>query len=182
VRTILLLASLWTSIAWADGRERSRQAFDEAEHRYSLGDFEAALLLFREAYDATPHPDLLFNIAQCHRNLGRTTQATFFFERYLQEQPDAPEAAGIRVLLKELRQAPVVTASVATATVATATRAAPVPAFIALETIEPTPLVEEWWFWTLIAAGVAIVAGGAAFAVHAAQPDPAQPLATFDYR
>ena len=178
--SICLLLAL-SSNASAGERARSKRAFEEAERRYNLGEFEAALALFREAYDAAPLPDLLFNIAQCHRNLGHTTEAIFFFERFLEQRPNTGDADQIRALVKELRARP--------PPEATATMSAPAPPPVLLK-IEPKPiepsssLVNEWWFWTVIAAGAVIVAGGTVLAVRASGDGdlPAHPIATFDYR
>ena len=48
----------------------SRRHFDRGEKLFALGKFEDALEQYQKAYDAEPFPSLLFNIGQCHRNLG----------------------------------------------------------------------------------------------------------------
>jgi tetratricopeptide (TPR) repeat protein len=161
----------------------SEEAFHRAVHHYNLGEFETALSLFREAYDAAPLPPLLFNIAQCHRNLGNNKEAIFFFERYLEEHPSADNAEEIQVLLADLQErerakrAVVAAPDAGTEDVALQPETHAPPA-------EDRSLVEEWWFWTALAAVTVVVAGGSALAVHAARSDgpPEDVIATFDFR
>jgi tetratricopeptide (TPR) repeat protein len=192
----LLLASLSRPAAADPDRTTvAKQAFERATRHYNLGEFEQALTHFKEAYAAKPLPALLFNIAQCHRNSGRPRDAIFFFERYLEEQPNAPEAAEIERLLEDLRdqierQRP----AAPPPPPASAPPATPPPAIDgtnSLEVIPPkvpevetTSVVEKWWFWTALIAGAAAIAGGTALAVRAADGNdlPEDPIATFDHR
>ena len=70
-------------------------------------------------------PALLFNIGQCHRQLGHFERAAFFYGRYLDLAPKAPNAALTQELLQEVGAF-------------RADKKPPVP--------EP-PLHRRWWFW-----------------------------------
>ena len=51
---------------------------------FRLGDFSAALSRYSEAYKLHQDPRMLYNIAQCHRHLGHTEKATFFYKQHLE--------------------------------------------------------------------------------------------------
>ena len=83
--------------------ERSARAhFDEAESLYAEGDFEAALAEYQAAFAAAPLPAIMFDIAQCQRNLDHYSEAIFAFRRYLALDPDAPNREAVLKLVSEL--------------------------------------------------------------------------------
>ena len=51
---------------------------------FRLGDFSAALSRYSEAYKLHQDPRMLYNIAQCHRHLGHTEKAIFFYKQHLE--------------------------------------------------------------------------------------------------
>lgn len=79
----------------------ARRLSDLARQAYDLGSFEQALSSYAEAYQHKPLPGFLFNIAQCHRQLGAWASASFFFGRFLDLQPDAANAELARSLKAE---------------------------------------------------------------------------------
>jgi tetratricopeptide (TPR) repeat protein len=78
---------------------QARAKFSEGNIAYDLGEFQKALAAYSEAYRLMPLPGFLFNIAQCHRQLGRPERAGFFYRRYLTLSKDEPSNAA---LVKEL--------------------------------------------------------------------------------
>lgn len=181
---LLALACLSAASASAQvdeaARQRAREMARGATAEYNLSHFEEALRRFEAAYEVFPAPQLLFNIGQCHRELGHHERAVFFYDRYLHEMPDAPNAATVRDLLAEERTA------LARFEAAEATRAeeerrlreaqeqrqlAEAQRLEAerreaeqrralleaqTEAARGPEVWEEWWFWTLI--GVAVAA------------------------
>jgi tetratricopeptide (TPR) repeat protein len=75
--------------------------FDAAEKAFNVGRFEDALAEYQLAYDALPLPAFVFNIAQCHRNLGNSEQAIFFYQRYLSLEPEASNRGVVEDLIIE---------------------------------------------------------------------------------
>lgn len=187
---LLLCAGLpaWQApVARAQRAEKSAQA--EAKKHYLAGErlfaggkFRAALGQYRKAYALVPAPELLFNIGQCHRNLGNTQEAMDAFERYLAKKPDARNRPAVERLIRELRAeaakagptpspdrpadkpAPPVTKpppSPKAAAHAVAPQSSP-----GIDLSAPPPAETEgdggafytrWWFWTgVIASGAAI--------------------------
>lgn len=211
--TPLILALALIAQAPAVDRAGGKSAFDRAMGRFEVGAFEEALVDFVQAYELTGHHAILFNIAQCHRNLGDRRRAIFFFQRYL-EHPNPKDAEGVRLAIAELErqlerdagrearrdrgaQDPLdgsgsarVLAQAETPTIATVVEASappPPPLVTDASDEEPLPLVERWWFWALLGAGAAAVAGGISAGVWAGveagrSNAPDDRIATFDYR
>lgn len=127
----------------------AKRHFDRGEKLFALGKFDEALDQYQKAYDAKPIPDFLFNIGQCHRNLGDYESAIFSFKKFLKLDPEAPNRSQVEEYIEELEaeqekgdsrkfgfEKP---------------RPEPEP--------EAQPVYTKWWFWTGIA--VVGVAGGA---------------------
>lgn len=59
-------------------------------------DYDAALVFYGKAYEAVPHPILIFNMAQAHRLAGRLAEALDHYRRYLAADPKGSEAQTAR--------------------------------------------------------------------------------------
>jgi tetratricopeptide (TPR) repeat protein len=82
----LLLFSLFASpfvFAQNDAKqlEQAQRKFEQAQMFYNAGEYAKALELFKEAYLLTSAVDLLFNIAQCHRQLDQLDEARKSYNR-----------------------------------------------------------------------------------------------------
>lgn len=180
---LVVLCAALPALAQAQGdaaaRERAREMARGATAEYNLSHFEEALRRFEAAYEVFPAPQLLFNIGQCHRELGHHERAVFFYERYLAEMPDAPNAATVRDLLVEERAAleRFQAAEARRADEERRLREAEQQRHLAeaerleaerreaeqrralleaqTEAARGPEVWEEWWFWTLIGVGVA---------------------------
>ena len=69
----------------------ARQLSDHGRALHDLGDYEQAIVAYKQAYLIAPSPGLLFNMAQAYRLEGDCVQAAGFYRRYLQTDPD-PQA------------------------------------------------------------------------------------------
>lgn len=131
----------------------AKRHFDRGQKLFTLGKFDEALDEYQKAYDASPLPDFLYNIGQCHRNLGDYEQAIFSFKRFLQLDPEAPNREKVEIIIDELedkleRQG------------AKKRNEPPPPPPHA----EGTPVYKKWWFWT----GVAVVGVAGGVGIYAA--------------
>ena len=91
-RALLAVALILTaSPVRADDHARARAAFKVGSQHYNLGEFQAALEAFREAYRYVDDPSFLFNIAQCERQLGHKRDAVREYRAYLNNAPDSAE-------------------------------------------------------------------------------------------
>ncbi len=173
---LLVLASS-TPGAPAEAVAPGRRDFERAQHHYNLGEFDEALRLFRSSYDAAPRAEILFDIGQCHRNLGDNLRAIFFFQRYLEEHPTGADADGVRALLAELRSDGEVVSydppPLDTATVAPGRFTLGVSLITMVPPPEPRPLAERWWFWAALMGAAALTAGSIVLVASATDGDRA---------
>lgn len=90
----------------ADAAEtKSRELYKEAQKLFDVGQFDKALELYTEAYKLKQLPGFLFNIAQCHRQMGNWERAGFFFGRFIDNSnPRAPNIEVARELLEDARR------------------------------------------------------------------------------
>jgi tetratricopeptide (TPR) repeat protein len=171
---------------------RAAQITDEAQAHYDAGRFEEATEAYRRAYSVVPAPELLFNLGQCQRQLGRPQRSVRYFEAYLRLRPDAPHRPLVEQLIEEGK---LITPAPQTAQddmqpeaiSAANPQAAPGPVrdvkVMPLPPPDPLPasgpsrlladsryaehdspaVYERWWFWTAIA----VVATGAAITTYA---------------
>jgi tetratricopeptide (TPR) repeat protein len=152
----------WTRVAAADDPEvrAAKRHYERGQKLFSLHKFEEALGEFQQAFDAKPIPDFLFNIGQCHRNLGDYDAAVFSFKRFLKLDPEAPNREQVEALIADLEQRQ---AAATTQKFGFAPRpAAPSPRRAG------APFYKKWWFWT----GLAVAGAAGGVGVYAAtRPD-----------
>lgn len=164
-----------------EAQSRARMHFQQGKAAFELGNFQEALGQYKTAYRIAPLPGFLFNIGQCHRNLGDLDKAVFAFRLYLRKRPEAPNREAVLQLIKELerrigerdRQQKKVPVYLPESRPITERPQPPPP--------PPTPVYKRWWLWTL----VGLAAGGAAvgiyFGVKSREPSlPDTPLGVWD--
>ena len=85
---VLLLVLHCAAGAYADessDKAKARSLFKQAETQYRLGKFKEALASYEAALKAAHHPSIIFNIAQCHRQLGNARKALFSYKLFLSD-------------------------------------------------------------------------------------------------
>lgn len=161
---VLLLSVFGTRIAAADdvATRAAKRHYQRGEKHFSLGKFENALDEFEKAFDAKPIPDFLFNIGQCHRNLGDYDSAIFSFRKFLKLAPDAPNRDKVLELIEELESKKE----------HSDTRKFGLGANRSEDPPPAAPVYKRWWFWT----GVAVVGVAGGVGLYAAtRPEAAPP-------
>ncbi len=150
---LVLAVTPRTAFAEDTATRTARRHFAKGDKLFALGRFEEALGHYEKAYEAKPLAGFLFNIAQCHRNLGHIDEAIFSYRKYLTEQPDAENREQVEQQITELeeerdrRKRDVVLEP--PPTIRSDDRSA---------TPGKKPIYARWWFW----GGVAAVAGAGA--------------------
>ena len=92
--TVVLALAVEMRAARADDGDRKRRAkvlWREGTARYNIERFDEAITLFEQAYEVFPFPNVLFNLAQAHRQAKRYEKALFYFHAYLREAPDVED-------------------------------------------------------------------------------------------
>ena len=98
--SLLIALLLATS---ADANAQAREHFKSAQLHYSLGEFEDAVKEFREAYRLRQEPAILFNVAQCYRQLRMWREAYFNYQQYLNQKKDAPNRDEVESMIEQMR-------------------------------------------------------------------------------
>ncbi len=98
---------------FAENLEGDQQEEAEAKALYVKGktDFQAgkyneALVSFTGSYNLSHEPNLLFNLGITSERLGDKERAIAYYEVYLEELPNASDAAEVKARLEKLREAP----------------------------------------------------------------------------
>jgi len=103
-----LLALAWTNLgqvplAFArDDVESAKAHYSKATRLYEVGNYRQALEEFKEAHLAKPDPAFLYNIGQCHRQLGDLEQAATLYRRFLTAAPNTPNRAEVEKRVAEM--------------------------------------------------------------------------------
>lgn len=84
---------------------KAKALFEKAEVHFSVGEFEKALDLYRQAYKAKQLPAFLFNIGQCHRYMKEYEKAILSYDRFLAHDPETPHRAKVENLIEQCRKA-----------------------------------------------------------------------------
>ena len=83
--------------------EAARLTFVSAREAFVAGDYERALGLFRQAYELSQRPGLLYNIAQTLDRLRRDAETLQALRDYLEAYPDAPNEPEVRARIRVLQ-------------------------------------------------------------------------------
>jgi tetratricopeptide (TPR) repeat protein len=159
--TLLATLLLAAPVRAQDPKAAAKIHFDKGQREYDLGNFDAAVKEFEEAYRLFPSPALLFNLGQAHRKLGSNERALFFYRGYLRNMPSAPNRAEVEQWIAEMERPQPAPAP------------APVPATTPPPADEPVVTTEQMpeepptdrsklrriGYWTLGASGVVLGAG-----------------------
>ena len=173
-----------TKLSAAERTRRSRALYELGRSQFNVADYDAALKSFTAAYEYRPLPLFLYNLGQVALAAGDGDKALRFFERYLVEEPAAPEAAEVRREIGKLRArtvakppAPVATSQAPTPPPPSTTPAAPPPAALSAPVAQARPALDlvapaaprrhrlRAGAWAAIGVGSALVVAGIAIAV-----------------
>jgi hypothetical protein len=95
---LLLLLSAWGASARSqpDPTVEADQHFQAGDRLSDQGDFARALEEYRRAYQLSPHPRPLFNIAKMYELQGKLPEAHHWYQRYLDESADGRDIEAYR--------------------------------------------------------------------------------------
>jgi tetratricopeptide (TPR) repeat protein len=150
--------------------KRAQGHFRKGEKLFALGRFEDALTEYQAAFEEYPLPEFLFNIGQCHRNLGDFDEAIFSFRKYLRLKPDAENRDATEELIAELEAEKARNPSKPAKK-----RVEPIPGGTPETAVRAKPIYTRWWFWT----GIVVVAGAAATVFVVANQESGVPDSDF---
>lgn len=82
----------------------AKAQFEAAETHYRLQEYEQALDAYKESYRLSQQPELLFNIGQCYRKLGRDEEALLSYQAFLRDVPKSPNRAEVEGLIARTQE------------------------------------------------------------------------------
>jgi tetratricopeptide (TPR) repeat protein len=165
---ICLACAASAPVASADvpSMRAAKRHYDRGQKLFALQKFEEALDQFQKAFDAKPIPDFLFNIGQCHRNLGDYDAAIFSFKRYLKLDPEASNREQVEELISELEDKKAAEDARKLGLRKEDDERPPPPP-------PDRPFYKKWWFWTgVVVVGAAGAGGGYYLTTRDGGPPP----------
>jgi len=87
-------------------KSRAAALYREGVAAFDAGEFAEALAAFTKSYNLSGETGLLFNLGVCSEKTGDREKAAAFYSLYLEEMPDAPDAADVKARLDAVRAAP----------------------------------------------------------------------------
>lgn len=85
--------------------DRAREHYERGLAKYNLADFDAAIVEFKESYELSKAPRLLFNIAQAYRLKKDYASALYFYNTYLRADPNPPNLDDVDAKIDEMKRA-----------------------------------------------------------------------------
>jgi tetratricopeptide (TPR) repeat protein len=179
VRALLVWATvlglhIGTRIAHADtSLKRARTLNELGMSKYRRGEYDDALMLFKQAYEIRAEPKILFNVAQTYRKQLNYGMALESYRRYLQTLPDAKNRVEVEGIIAELEglvaaeAKPEVSAEPALVPAPVPSNTVPAPPLDTSPQSEPRRWYQDTIGWTLASSGLVLAAVGAGFYVHA---------------
>lgn len=98
---LLCIFLLAPKVVFADRRADARRYFRQGMQLINAKKPVEGVRLLQKAYDALPHPDVLYNIGQISAKQGLVVEAIRAFEAYLEFEPKDQEA--VAVLIAQLK-------------------------------------------------------------------------------
>jgi tetratricopeptide (TPR) repeat protein len=97
---------LWCTLARADARqdEAARGAFNVGRAAYESGDYQLAYDKFKESFQLSHEPALLYNIASALQGLKRPHEAAEALRSFLRLQPNDPDRPKIEQRIATLEE------------------------------------------------------------------------------
>src|SRR5215475_8477956 len=97
---------IWCSIAAADARqdEAAKNAYKVGRAAYETGDYQLAYDKFKESFQLSHEPALLYNIASALQGLKRPHDAAEALRSFLRLQPNDPDKPKIEQRIATLEE------------------------------------------------------------------------------
>lgn len=127
VLLLILASGTNPCLAQEDDPVAARVHFSRGTRLYEVGEYKQALEEFKAAHLAKPDPAFLYNIAQCHRQMGDLEQTSIMYGRYLAANPGAKNRAEVEARIAEIEEALAAAKQKSTAEAANAPPGSPLP-------------------------------------------------------
>jgi tetratricopeptide (TPR) repeat protein len=97
---------MWCAVASADARQdqAARDAFNRGRAAYETGDYQVAYDKFKESFQLSHEPALLYNVASALQGLKRPHEAAEALRSFLRLQPNDPDKPKIEQRIATLEE------------------------------------------------------------------------------
>ena len=85
--------------------DEAREHYERGLAKYNLAEFDAAIVEFKQSYELSKAPRLLFNIAQAYRLKKDYESALYFYNTYLRADPNPPNFDDVDSKIAEMKRA-----------------------------------------------------------------------------
>ncbi|HEX6835124.1 MAG TPA: hypothetical protein VF334_01055 [Polyangia bacterium] len=85
--------------------DEAREHYERGLAKYNLAEFDAAIVEFKQSYELSKAPRLLFNIAQAYRLKKDYESALYFYNTYLRADPNPPNFDDVDAKIGEMKRA-----------------------------------------------------------------------------
>jgi hypothetical protein len=90
-------------VVHAQSTKEAAEHFERGEKAQAEGRYRDAISSYLQAFAFAPHPNSLFNVAVCYEKLGEWRSAAEYYEKYLDLDKSASDAAIVRGKINALR-------------------------------------------------------------------------------
>ena len=94
-----------TATSAPPGADQAREHYERGLAKYNLAEFDAAIVEFKQSYELSKAPRLLFNIAQAYRLKKDYESALYFYNTYLRADPNPPNFDDVDAKIEEMKRA-----------------------------------------------------------------------------
>src|SRR5687768_17730721 len=91
-----------TPVAAQPKKAEAEAAYKEGQARYLKEDYDGAAAQFKLAYELDPDAVYLFNAAQAYRLAKKCAQARDFYQRFLDQTKNPPNADAVKAYIVEV--------------------------------------------------------------------------------
>ena len=85
-------------------KQEVRDHYDKAVRAYDVQKFGEAVDEYQKTYEISGDPAMLFNVAQAYRLNGQPQEAVFYYRRYLERSPLAPNRTDVEQKIADLEK------------------------------------------------------------------------------
>lgn len=102
---VLVITLLASGSAHADDTEKNDYSlWRSGVTKYELGEYEEAIKFFERAYAKNRNDDILYNLAQAHRQIKSYERALEYYRSYLRKKPNAPNRDQVEARIDEIKR------------------------------------------------------------------------------
>jgi len=172
--------------AESPAEREAREHYTSGQKLFDQARYADALAEFQQSYALSKYPALIYKMALCQDQLGRSAEAVESYESYLKADPQTSRRAGVEERIAKLRetlrpsaawppggptkeptssQPPSSSSATSSPAVQQQSQLPPSSSSSSAEVSKPasksTPVYKKWWLWTI----VGVVAVGAAVGI-----------------